>query len=323
VTVFSNASTTGTTSENADTGLPVAPVVKRAKPGTPGPVGFLSRQHILDATEACFVESGYDKTTIRAIASRLGCSVGSIYRYFEDKRDLLLACASRVLTPVIDGLKDDDSIEVSVHRYLRCASERDELYRLLFWLACVSDRSDSVPTVISEVIDGWETITRKRGVAEHLWTLLHGLIMLGVDRDEILLRVLGDATPPASLRASGNGDAKPADVAPDAPAASADDDEPIESTSQPEIEPEPMPYVDPTPAHQFSSMPARETIDDEDFSDVEIVQPPATKWVEVEQPNVAKLDNASVGGEPPAPIDKREDEGGGEGAGGNEDMTLL
>ena len=51
----------------------------------------LSRGQILDATETCLAELGYDGTTIRAIAKRLDCAVGTIYRYFRDKRSLLTA----------------------------------------------------------------------------------------------------------------------------------------------------------------------------------------------------------------------------------------
>ncbi len=60
-------------------------------PSSSSPSSPLSQDGILDATEACLQEHGYDGTTIRRIAGRLECAVGTIYRHFTDKR----ACSMR------------------------------------------------------------------------------------------------------------------------------------------------------------------------------------------------------------------------------------
>ena len=65
--------------------------------------GQLGRRRILDATQRCLCQEGYDATTIRRIASQLGCAIGSIYRYFADKHELpfaLLADAGGVHRPL-------------------------------------------------------------------------------------------------------------------------------------------------------------------------------------------------------------------------------
>ncbi|HJV27876.1 MAG TPA: TetR/AcrR family transcriptional regulator [Aromatoleum sp.] len=49
------------------------------------------RQVILDAAAALFAEQGYDSTSIRDIASRVGLLPGSIYHYFASKDELYLA----------------------------------------------------------------------------------------------------------------------------------------------------------------------------------------------------------------------------------------
>ncbi|MBI1373474.1 MAG: TetR family transcriptional regulator [Phycisphaera sp.] len=299
------------TSINAEaTEASSAPAVIGPRPtrGTPGPVGFLSRQHILEATEACFDEVGYDGTTIRAISGRLGCSVGSIYRYFEDKRDLLLACASRVLQPVLDGAEAGASIEASVQTYVSCATERDEMYRLLFWLACVSERSDGVPAPVAKIIASWTGLLSKRGIAEHLWTLLHGLIMLGLDQQTILDRVLGDGSGEATSET-----AKTGDVAPTSP-------------------------TPPTPGAPTVTPNQRLVNDEIDLSAVEIVQAPRTRWVEVveaddapeahEAPTTAESDAPTLEAAAPSPAPVAEtpvenEAAGDEPTGGREDMTLL
>jgi TetR/AcrR family transcriptional regulator, cholesterol catabolism regulator len=49
------------------------------------------RQVILDAAAALFAEQGYDRSSIRDIASRVGLLPGSIYHYFASKDELYLA----------------------------------------------------------------------------------------------------------------------------------------------------------------------------------------------------------------------------------------
>ena len=40
--------------------------------------------HILDVAEQLFIELGYEQTTTRAIATRAGVPVGSLYQFFPD-----------------------------------------------------------------------------------------------------------------------------------------------------------------------------------------------------------------------------------------------
>ena len=52
------------------------------------------RQEILVAAKRVFVEKGYDAATINDIAAEAGVAAGSIYRYFENKGDLIAAAAN-------------------------------------------------------------------------------------------------------------------------------------------------------------------------------------------------------------------------------------
>ena len=49
------------------------------------------RRRILDAAGALFLEHGYEGLSMRQIAERIGYSATTIYRYYEDKDDLLFA----------------------------------------------------------------------------------------------------------------------------------------------------------------------------------------------------------------------------------------
>jgi AcrR family transcriptional regulator len=60
-----------------------------APPGDGGASGS-TRQRILDIALELFVEHGYDKTSLREIAERLGTTKAALYYHFERKQDILL-----------------------------------------------------------------------------------------------------------------------------------------------------------------------------------------------------------------------------------------
>jgi AcrR family transcriptional regulator len=55
------------------------------------------RLEILDAAASLFAEKGYDRTPVRKIAERAGIAPGTIYIYFDGKRDILLSIADRII----------------------------------------------------------------------------------------------------------------------------------------------------------------------------------------------------------------------------------
>lgn len=167
----------------------------------------LSREQILRVTARSLLEHGYDATTIRRIASMLDCAVGSIYRYFRDKRALLSAVTQQSLEPVADlveagGAGDDGAagvFEESVRQYYQRAVAAPEVYRLMFWLACVgkvspnSPDAQRLPRVVRRVIEGWSRLLGSPERAVRCWSLLHGAIMLGEDQEAAIAAVTGAA----------------------------------------------------------------------------------------------------------------------------------
>ncbi len=154
----------------AETKSPTAPL-------TTGPVS-LNRDVILDATEHCLTQAGYDGTTVRTIAKRLGCAVGSIYRHFADKRDLLSAVADRHMQPVATLAAGSADLKAVCHAYLDAARAKPQVYHLLFWLASVRDEP-AVPQAVDQVI---ASLTERLGSAQHAavaWSLLHGAATVG------------------------------------------------------------------------------------------------------------------------------------------------
>jgi len=151
----------------------------------------LNHDQILDATLATLREQGYDATTIRRIARRLDCAIGSIYRYFHDKRQLLLAVGERMLTPALDELKAGASFERGVYLYTQLAARDCEPYRLMFWLACetsngaMDEPGTRLPGVVRQIIDIWAQRLGDVALAQRAWATLHGMVVLGMPAETI------------------------------------------------------------------------------------------------------------------------------------------
>lgn len=184
-------------SQSPQIALDVPHVVNQSTPqtrkGRVGATGFLSREQIIDAVQHCFDEGGYDAVTIRAIARHLSCAVGSIYRYFPDKRSLLLACAEDHMSPVLESLKSETtSIEPSVTQYLQIVSTHRQLYLLWFWL------EESLPSMIAQIIQQWGNIIESRSIAEQYWMQIHGMVLMNRSTWQILNTI--DIPQPLSLQ---------------------------------------------------------------------------------------------------------------------------
>lgn len=62
------------------------------------------REQILEAAVAVFAERGYQRATVKEIAARAGIAPGTIYLYFRNKRELLLALAETLIRRAAEAL---------------------------------------------------------------------------------------------------------------------------------------------------------------------------------------------------------------------------
>jgi AcrR family transcriptional regulator len=66
--------------------------------------GHTRREEILHAAKELFLEQGYDATTIRRIADRVGISAPALYLYFKDKEGLMLALCDQTFAHLIEAI---------------------------------------------------------------------------------------------------------------------------------------------------------------------------------------------------------------------------
>ncbi|WP_119153414.1 TetR/AcrR family transcriptional regulator [Caldimonas tepidiphila] len=71
-----------------------------ARPGRREQSKLDKRRRIMDAAKAVFVEHGYEAATTREIATRAEVSIGTVFVYAKDKRDLLLSIVNDELDAI-------------------------------------------------------------------------------------------------------------------------------------------------------------------------------------------------------------------------------
>ncbi len=75
------------------------------------------RREIMDAAACVFAEQGYAHATTRAVAAAADIAEGTLYNYFESKRDILLAIAQRAeaeVNALLDETERVESVEAMV-----------------------------------------------------------------------------------------------------------------------------------------------------------------------------------------------------------------
>lgn len=93
-------SSTPTDSVPTTTALGEEPV-RRGRPPQPG-LSAARREQILSSAVEEFAERGYEATTAAQLAKRAGVGLGTMYRYFDSKREILDHVMDRCLRELID-----------------------------------------------------------------------------------------------------------------------------------------------------------------------------------------------------------------------------
>ena len=176
----------------------------------PGPAPMLSRDQYLDAAEALFDQKGVKGVTVRAIANKLGCAVGTTYRYFKDVDSLMADASDRIFERSINHIDipgqnlsntaATEAVRRSTRLYIESAQERIQLYRYAFWLAEI--RGQTIPAPVTKLIALWAAATSNRPTAELRWDVVHSMICRGKDRTEIesVIDSLENANPTTNNR---------------------------------------------------------------------------------------------------------------------------
>jgi len=154
------------------------------------------RDALCEVATRRFAEHGYDGVTMRALATDLGCSPMTPYRYFKNKAEIFAAVRGAAFARFADAQEaaaassDDDRerLRALCRAYVRFALDEPAAYRIMFEL----EQSSAPPQVGDEALRGWKVMLGvvdqavKVGVlhgdaevtAHLLWSGVHGLVAL-------------------------------------------------------------------------------------------------------------------------------------------------
>ena len=163
-----------------------------------------TRALILAAARAMFTRDGYERTTMRGIANRIGYTATTIYHHFADKDALMLELCAMDFRALHTALTSVSQVSDPVERirlmglgYVRFALENTEQFRFMFLterplpnqddLARLKDPGDdaflALRNAVSEAIEGGRFRPEYRDpdlVAQMLWAAVHGIATIHV-----------------------------------------------------------------------------------------------------------------------------------------------
>ena len=164
------------------------------------------REEILDAARQLFAVNGYEATSIRSIATKVGASPGILYHYFEDKQDIMAHLVRETFSKLSQRLEairgDGDLPEARMRRglraYIEFGLEHPHHYALLFMKIDSWDGNEKIQEAFQiqgsaafnclrmmarECIDRnvlRPDIRDAEELAQTLWAAIHGLVSIQV-----------------------------------------------------------------------------------------------------------------------------------------------
>jgi AcrR family transcriptional regulator len=156
------------------------------------------RDRLIETATRLFAEQGRDGFTMRQLASVLGCSAMTPYRYFKDKDEILAAVRASAFDQFSTVLEAAfDKFATSAERggavgdaYVKFAFEHPEAYKLMFDLTQPDEAA--YPELVRATARAKKTMTRhvealvKDGILNGdpqtiglvMWSALHGAVVL-------------------------------------------------------------------------------------------------------------------------------------------------
>jgi AcrR family transcriptional regulator len=162
------------------------------------------RRALIDEALATISAEGVGALTLREIGARVGVSRTALYRHFADKRALLTAVATegfralreRLVAAWEGGGRGDAAFEAMGAAYVRFAVDNPAHYRVMFGGRVHAEAAEHDAELAREADGAFQALVdalaalRREGVvraddtglmALHVWALVHGVAMLGID----------------------------------------------------------------------------------------------------------------------------------------------
>lgn len=164
------------------------------------------RGEILAAARQLFAVEGYNSTSMRGIAAKVGCSPGILYHYFEDKQSIMAMLVRETFTQMrsrlnairLDNSPIQDRMRRGLRGYIEFGLDHPHHYALLFMKPDTWEGNEVIQAAFHE--EGHATfsclleMTREaiaKGairkelndadeIAQTLWAAIHGLVSVQI-----------------------------------------------------------------------------------------------------------------------------------------------
>ena len=115
------------------------------------------RRRIVDAARHLYVQNGFEKLSIRAIADEIEYSPATIYLYFKDKNEVMYAIHQQAFSkmmqefqPIISLTDPFDKLVTMGRKYTQFALENPELFDVMFIITAPMDTLECREEIWSE-----------------------------------------------------------------------------------------------------------------------------------------------------------------------------
>ncbi|WP_269932326.1 TetR/AcrR family transcriptional regulator [Aminobacter sp. HY435] len=156
------------------------------------------RAELVAAAHALVREEGYDGLTIRKLATRVGYAPMSVYSYFADKHEILMALAEDAFVDLARRMRQNqpadplDAVRAALSEYAEFGLGNPNEYRTVFMTEkpkhpaketfAQMERENPAFRIIVERVEACIAAGRLKGdaraIATALWTVAHGAISL-------------------------------------------------------------------------------------------------------------------------------------------------
>ena len=170
------------------------------------------RSRAVECATSLFIEGGMDALTMRGIATELGCSAMTPYRYFENLEEIIAAVRAQAFERFADkqqeafrsGKGAEHCLLNLKQAYIEFAVAEPELYTIMFQLPREEDQN--YPDLITQSRRGFSYLVKATElavgegfmagdpltIAHVLWANTHGLVSLHLSGKLLMCRSLKD-----------------------------------------------------------------------------------------------------------------------------------
>ena len=140
---------------------------------------------ILQAAKELIQENGFNRLSLRAVASRSGFSPASLYEYFNGKDDIIDTLCEQIDAAWTMRLSTAESLQALTKGYIQFGLTEPDDFQLLYQRAMLPTQEEGIPQLFLSRAESIRSMlsVEPNVVAEAMWSLGHGLVLLSLHRD--------------------------------------------------------------------------------------------------------------------------------------------